>query len=74
MGQVVESLHSNLEALSSIPRTAEKEKEKKRILCLNKNESQWLMSAILATWEAEIRRIQFQVSPGKIVLKTTPPK
>jgi hypothetical protein len=30
----------------------------------------WLLPIILATQEAEIRRMQFEASPGKIVCKT----
>jgi hypothetical protein len=31
---------------------------------------QWLMPIILATWEAEIRRIEVPSQPRQIVLKT----
>jgi hypothetical protein len=31
---------------------------------------QWLMPVILATQDAEIRRITFQIQPGQIVHKT----
>jgi hypothetical protein len=34
----------------------------------------WLMPVILATWEAEIRRITFLSQPAKIVHKTPSPK
>jgi hypothetical protein len=32
-------------------------------------EPRWLMSIILATWEAEIRRIEVPDQPGQIVPK-----
>jgi hypothetical protein len=35
---------------------------------------QWLMPAILATWEAEIRRMEVPGQPGQIVHKTPSPK
>jgi hypothetical protein len=34
--------------------------------------NQWLMSIILATWEAEIRRITVQDQPGQIVHEAPP--
>jgi hypothetical protein len=33
----------------------------------------WLMSAILATWEAEMWRIEVRRQPGQIVLETPSP-
>jgi hypothetical protein len=43
--------------------------KKKKSVCL----AQWLMPVILATWEAEIRRIAVQGQLGQIVHETPPP-
>jgi hypothetical protein len=38
-----------------------------------KNKSQWLIPINLATWDAEIKRIQVQGLLGEIVQETLPP-
>jgi hypothetical protein len=35
---------------------------------------QWLIPVSLATWEAEIQRIEVQCQPRQIVLETSSPK
>jgi hypothetical protein len=51
--------------------------EKTQNSCLKKlgfARHQWLMPIILATWEAEIERIEVPGQPGQIVCKTPSPK
>jgi hypothetical protein len=56
-----------LSSNSSITKT--KQKERLKILLLAGH--QWLMAIILATWEAEIRRIPVSGQSRQIVLKTS---
>jgi hypothetical protein len=61
---VVEHLPSKRKALHSNPNTTKKkkkEKERRKLLCCH----QWLTPTILATQEADIRRITVQSQPGK---------
>jgi hypothetical protein len=53
------------EVLGSIPRTAKKNSFN------NLARHRWLTPVILATWEAEIRRIKVQGQPGQIALETS---